>query len=257
MDYEALLVTAADLGYRLMVSGAEIYRVEESVTRVLRAYQVRQGEVFAIYNSIFVSCLTPDGRPVSHIRRVGSHGTDLTKMEQYNDLCRHICRETPPLEQVQARMDAIAAGKTYPWPVVLGAYFLGAWAFTLFFQGTFWDALCGGMCGAVIFGCIRFLDRFRTNDFFKNIIASAVSAFLALILVLVGLGTNSDRIIIGAFMTLTPGIALTNTMRDIMAGDLVAGVSKLAEALLTATAIALGTGVALALVRLVTGGALV
>ena len=74
--------------------------------------------------------------------------------------------------------------------------------------------------------------------------------------VLVGLGTNSDRIIIGAFMTLTPGIALTNTMRDIMAGDLVAGVSKLAEALLTATAIALGTGVAVALVRLVVGGAL-
>lgn len=256
MDYEALLVLAADLGYRLMISGAEIYRVEESVTRVLRAYQAQQSEVFAIYNSIFVSCLTPEGRPVSHIRRVGSHGTDLTKMEQYNDLCRRICQETPPLEQVRERMDAIAGGKTYSRKVLMGAYFLGAWAFTLFFQGNFWDALCGGVCGMVIFGCLQFMDRFHTNDFFKNITASAVSAFLALMLVLAGLGTNSDRIIIGAFMTLTPGIALTNTMRDIMAGDLVAGVSKLAEALLTATAIALGTGVAVALVRLVVGGVL-
>lgn len=256
MDYNALLLTATDLGYRLMISGAEIYRVEESITRVLQAYHAQASEVFAIYNSIFVSCLTPDGTPVSYIRRVGGHGTDLTKMEQYNDLCRQICRDAPPLEEVRARMDEIAVGKTYSSRVLLAAYFLGAWAFTLFFQGTFLDAVCGGVCGMVIFGCVRKLDRVHTNPFFQNIIASAASAFLALLLVRAGIGANSDRIIIGAFMTLTPGIALTNTMRDIMAGDLVAGVSKLTEALLTASAIALGTGVALALFQLLGGGAL-
>ena len=254
LDYEALLATAGELGYRLMVSGAEIYRVEESVTRILHAYGAPQGEVFAIYNCIILSCTTPAGRPVSHMRRVGSHGTDLTKMEEYNALCRQICRETPSLQEVRRQMDGIAGGKTYSRRVLVAAYFLGAWAFTLFFKGTLLDALCGGICGVVIFACLQFLDRFHTNPFFQNIVASAVSAFLALILVLAGLGENSDRIIIGAFMTLTPGVALTNTMRDIMAGDLVAGVSKLAEALLTATAIALGTGVAVWLVPLVTGG---
>ena len=37
-----------------------------------------------------------------------------------------------------------------------------------------------------------------------------------------------------------PGIAITNVMRDIIGGDLIAGLTKLTESLLIATAIALG-----------------
>ena len=71
-----------------------------------------------------------------------------------------------------------------------------------------------------------------------------------------GVGQNQDLIIIGAMMALVPGIAMTNAMRDIMAGDMVAGISKAAEALLIGAAIALGTALALGLTRMVTGGAL-
>lgn len=38
MDYDRLLNLTTDLGYQLMASGAEIYRVEESMHRVLNAY---------------------------------------------------------------------------------------------------------------------------------------------------------------------------------------------------------------------------
>ena len=62
-----------------------------------------------------------------------------------------------------------------------------------------------------------------------------------------GLGHNPDFITIGALMILVPGIAFTNAMRDIMAGDLTSGVNKVVEALLIATAIALGTGFVLSL----------
>ena len=55
-------------------------------------------------------------------------------------------------------------------------------------------------------------------------------------------------------MNLVPGLALTNVMRDIIAGDLVAGLTKLVEALLTATGIALGTGVALSVWQALMGG---
>ena len=70
------------------------------------------------------------------------------------------------------------------------------------------------------------------------------------------MGQNQDLIIIGALMALVPGIAMTNAMRDIMACDMVAGISKAAEALLIGAAIALGTALALGLTRMVTGGAL-
>ena len=56
-----------------------------------------------------------------------------------------------------------------------------------------------------------------------------------------------DKIIIGLVMTLVPGVAITNSVRDVIAGDFIAGQTKMTEALLTATSIALGTGIALSL----------
>ena len=61
--------------------------------------------------------------------------------------------------------------------------------------------------------------------------------------------------IIGAIMALAPGVVITNFMRDIMAGDMLSGLSKFAEALLTGAGIALGTGLALSLARMLGGAA--
>lgn len=51
-----------------------------------------------------------------------------------------------------------------------------------------------------------------------------------------------DQIIIGSVMPLVPGLLLTNAVRDLIAGHFVSGLSKGAEALLTAFAI--GSGIA-------------
>ena len=56
-----------------------------------------------------------------------------------------------------------------------------------------------------------------------------------------------DKMIIGMVMNLVPGVAITNSVRDVIAGDFIAGQTKMTEALLTATSIALGTGIALSL----------
>lgn len=93
------MALSAELGYRLMESGAEIYRVEESMQLLLHAYGVTFGEVFAIPNCIIVTLTAPDGRPVTQIRRVPAHGTNLDQVERLNDLCRRLCRGTPPLDE--------------------------------------------------------------------------------------------------------------------------------------------------------------
>ena len=70
---------------------------------------------------------------------------------------------------------------------------------------------------------------------------------LALLLTRVGVGENVDAITIGTLMVLVPGMALTNAMREIMAGDIISGVNRTAEAILTATAISLGVVISLAI----------
>ena len=253
-DYDALLNLSSELGYRLMESGAEIYRVEESIQRILQAYGVASGEVFAIPNCIIVSLTTPSGHPVTRVRRIPPHGTDIYLLERYNALCRTLCREAPPFDAALARLEAIwTERRSYPRALQLFGYFLGAGAFTLFFRGTPLDALCGGLCGAAIGLCLDFMTRLKANLFFKTVAGGMVSALLAVLLTAAGLGQNVDRITIGALMALVPGIAFTNAMRDIMAGDLVAGITKVGEALLIGGAIAIGTGIAVGISRLAGG----
>ena len=107
MDYEKLLNMAAELGYQLMYSGAEIYRVEESARRLLHAYGLESPEVFAIPNCLIVSVATPAGQPVTRMRRVPLHGTDIELLERCNGLCRRLCAEVPPLDEAQALVDAL------------------------------------------------------------------------------------------------------------------------------------------------------
>ena len=81
----------------------------------------------------------------------------------------------------------------------------------------------------------------------------AVLGFVTVAAVSLGFSVSTDKIIIGALMNLVPGIVITTFMRDMMAGDVVAGLIRFSESLLVATAIALGVGVSLMLPRLLFG----
>lgn len=249
METDILLDLSAELGYGLMESGGEIYRVEESVQRLLAAYRVADVEVFAIPNCITVSVSGSDGQPRTRIRRVPSHGTDIDALERYNDLCRRLCAQTPPPVQARAMLEeARSARRVYRPAVLMGSYFLGAAAFCLFFGGSWLDALCSGLCGLSMYLCQAVLAR--ANPFLRTIACGAASALLALALSALSGERNTDLITIGALMLLVPGIPFTNAIRDLMAGDTVSGLAKTAEALLVGVAIALGTGAALWLAQL-------
>lgn len=255
MDYDRLISLATDLGYGLLESGAEIYRVEESIQRLLNAYGVVKADPFVIPNCIIVSLVTPEDISITRVRRVPSHGNNVDMLEQYNDLCRKLCAEPPDLEEAYERLRKVRRQhREHSFAAQMAAYVVASAAFVIFFGGTARDMLCGGLCGLAIGLSGEAMTRRKTNGFFKSLVGAAISAFLAQLLVYAGVGQNVDEIIIGALMALVPGIIFTNAIRDIMAGDMVAGVSKLADALLTGIFVAMGTGFALTLTQLLWGG---
>ena len=193
LDYNKLLDMVSEMGYRLMKSGAEIYRVEESIQRLLQSYGAPRGEVFAIPNCLMVSLTSPDGRPVTQIRRMPTHGTDIYLLEKYNGLCRRLCRETPAFEEALEQMEAITrTHRVYSLPTQLAAHFLGCGMFSLFYGGTPADGLCGGLCGMVIGLCMALMTRLGANLFFRTIAGGAASALAAVALTRLGVGQNQD-----------------------------------------------------------------
>jgi uncharacterized membrane protein YjjP (DUF1212 family) len=177
---------------------------------------------------------------------VGPHGTDISRLEALNQLCRDLEANPVPLEEAEARFQAILSEKVeYSFFARLGAYALGTSAFALFFKGGLRDAFCGMICGIIVGLSLHYTEQHKANSFFKVFIGGFLSALAALLLVACGIGSNADSIIIGALMALVPGIALTTAVRDIIAGDMISGLSKTAESILIAIFIALGTGLAI------------
>ena len=251
MEYEKLLNLGSELGRMLMHAGAEIYRVEESVTRLLTAYGV-EPQVFAIPNTLIVSIDTPEGRPMTRMCRIGPHGTDIELIEFCNDLCRKLCAAPIPVEEALARLRELPKRrKVYSNRVVLLGYVLASAFFAAFFGGGVEDFLCAALTGGVV-GCVVLYGQplIGSNGFFRTVVCSAVAGAIPMLLTAAGLGRDQDTIIIGVLMVLVPGMALTNAMREIMAGDIISGVNRTAEVLLVGTAIALGVALPLMVGRL-------
>ena len=245
MDYNTLLDMAVELGYQLAMSGAETFRVEESIIRVLNSYNI-QAEVFAIPNCLHVSIHPSDSVPISRMRRVGHHGNNLDAVEKYNSVARRICSECPePKIAAQWVKETEPTIKYYPIPVALLGHFLAAAGFAIIFGGSFLDSLCAGICGIVIGLANRLMDRFKVNLFFKIIIASFIMAIIAYFASSIRIIHNADTSIIGALMLLVPGLLFTNALRDIIYGDTNSGTNRIVQVFLIAAAIALGTGAAL------------
>ncbi len=249
-DYDQMLNTITDMGGVLLENGAEIYRVEESMRRLCQAYGLETGEVFAISSSIFCSFQDENGHNYCRMRRITSRTMDLDKVERANALCREVCAGPMAAEEVERRLREIEGGKRYSFPARLGSSVLVAAAFTLLFGGGWLDAVLAGVCGGAIRLGLSFMEKRKSNFFFTNLAVSALAAALALTAFRLGMPVHTDKVIIGALMLLVPGVALTNFMRDLMAEDFISGMLKLTEALLVAAAIALGTGVAVWLLRI-------
>ena len=244
MNHSAYLDLAVDIGYALAMHGAETFRVEESVTRILLAYGI-ESEVFAIPNCLHV-CIHPSpGQTMVRMKRIGDHGNDLDSVELFSGLSRRICAEKPaPEEAARWLEETRRKQRRYSLPVYLIAHFLAGFGFAFLFGGTFADGLCSGLCGVTVGLVNKLMQNLGANLFFRTIAAAFPMALLAYALQALGVAPNPDAVTIGALMLLVPGLLITNAMRDIIYGDTNSGINRLVQVLLIAAAIVLGTAAA-------------
>ena len=248
MDHEVLLDGVCEMGYRLLGCGGQIYRVEDTMRRLVAAYGLTC-EVFAIPNCLIVSVTDEHNHVVTRMRQAKVGPTDILALERFNALSRRLCANPPedPAEIARQVKEVAAASRPFPLWVQLLGFFIGASFFSMFFSGGLLEALVGGLAGVISGGCSLLLARTRSNFFINTVVSGFVLAFVAYGLLLLGIPVNIEAVTVGAIMVLVPGIVFTNFMADLLIGDIVAGLSTFARAVLTAGAIALGTGAAISM----------
>ena len=244
MNYDMVLDMAFELGYRLAMCGAETYRVEESISRVLAAYNIRS-EVFSIPNLLIVTIETENHHPMTRTRRIGYHGNDLDSVERFNNISRKICSEKPKPEVAMSWVNETSKSRIkYKLPVRLLGSLIGGAGYAVFFGGGILDSLCAGLCGLLVGLTSYYMDKHKVNQFFSTIFCAFIMAFTAYAMGVWGISPRPDAAIIGTLMILVPGLLFTNALRDIIFGDTNSGVNRIVQVLLIAAAIGLGTGLA-------------
>ena len=239
-----------EVGRRLLEHGAEIQRAEDTARRILAAYGL-EGDVFAIPNCVWASAREPDGQVCTVMRRVPPSTLNIEGIERFNDLSRRLCAAPPddPGELLaQCRREA-ALLRRYPMYLRVAGYFVGAFFFALFFGGGWAEACCAGLAGLACGAVLSYLERAEANSFLSTLASAFVLGAASFTLRAFGVPINLEITLAGGIMVLVPGLVFTNFMSDLLTGDLVAGLATFARAVLSAGAIALGAGLAMALVR--------
>lgn len=238
---EQLVDASLDMGKALLLAGGEVSRVEDTITRILRAYGMHNVGVFTITSLIEVSARTSEGNEIVKARRiVGGFATNLDRVEQLNALSREICTSCPPPQEITERIEAIKHPKAEAaWISYVGAM-LAAGSFAVFFGGTPAD-----VPATVILACfINWMDRKgiykKENQLLFYLLCSILTGFLGCLLVRLGVGVHLDKILIGCIMLTIPGIPITYAMRDMLLGESITGLFRFIDSLLIAASIAGG-----------------
>jgi uncharacterized membrane protein YjjP (DUF1212 family) len=245
-----LLCSILDIGEVLLTSGAEIMRVEDTLTRICYAYGFTRSDVFTITSSIVITVHTAQGETLTQTRRVYRQNVNLDRVAKANALSRKLCADPLPLDALQQEIRQLHTSRSYPFIVEEALYAIVSAAFCLFFGGNWSDALAAFLSGALLRLVLQLLGPLKLNDILQSMLASFLTGLCVVGLDCVGLAQQSDKVMIGNIMLLIPGLLFTSSIRDMCNGDTLSGLLGICQSVLKATAVAVG----FAAVMLLAGG---
>lgn len=235
---ELLINTALLAGKLLMESGAETGRVENTMEYILNnsAEYAGKGQTYVLLNSIFAGLddLRTGFLPV--VKR----DYNLTKVMQVNQLSRDFSQQKLSLSELNSKLKEVQSCKMKT--LTLSSVFFAALLATsccLLQSGT-WLDVPGSCLAGIVSYCIyhltcNFLDLPFVSEFISTFLGG-VAGYILMKLI----GGNPDMIMLGAVIPLVPGIAITNSIRDLLSRHYITGMIRFLECILIATALALG-----------------
>lgn len=251
-----VLALAVELADVMLRNGAEIYRIEDTVIHILKAYNIESFDVYVLSNGIFASANEDKDDACSMIRHVPLGGVNLSKIAYLNQLTRDLCSHNCTIEEAWARIKIAKTLPKYSNKVQIFFCGLGSACYTFIFGGGWMDFGFSFVIGALEQILLTYMDNHKVSRFLRNVFASMFVSFCSILVLFTGLPLLQDKIVIGAIMTLVPGITFTTSIRDFHNGDYLSGTIHLIDALLTALCIAVGICIPLAVWSYMGGGAL-
>lgn len=245
MNYNKIVQGILDIGESMLISGAENYRIEDSLYRMCRSYGFVKYDVFVIPSNIQITVETENGDIITQVRHIENADIDFDQLDYMNNLCRYVCSHTPDEEELQKKYQEV---KNRPPQHPAAKYFagiMGGTGFAVFFGCNFKDAIVAVVVSLMIVVVGKWLEKREGNLFVYNTILSFLSEVIIVLSVRNGFADHPERIMIGIVMLLISGLSTTNGIREILQKDYISGFINIMNSILGAAGIAVGTALAM------------
>lgn len=257
MDTQLLMRTAMLAGEILLRSGAETYRVEDTMHHILKtAERIEDVEILVIMTGISATLKVEGEEATTYIKRVEDSSTNMSHVVNVNDISRRYCGGDLTLSEAYEALKGLDGASEFArreYNLAAAGICVG---FAIFFGGNLWDVGAALVVGAFLAFCLSASRDLKLHAFIQDIFAAFGVAVMSIFMqVILGSRMNMDTVMISSIMPLVPGVAITNAVRDTLRGDYLSGTARILEAFLRAAGIAVGIGIGLAVFgNLVNGG---
>ena len=242
-----VLDTAVKAGSILLSSGAEIYRVEETMKRIANYYGLADNGIFVLSNGIFFTSEDSYYDMYAKVAHIPFGGVHMEKIARVNELSREIELGKYSVEEAWEELIKIEKTGTKCIVETLMAYGFGAGCFCFTFGGSFSDSVAAFIAGVMLFCITYYLEgrKQATSKIIMNILAGFVSTATGLILFRLGLGNDVNSIVLGGIMPYLPGVSFVIAVRELANSNYIAGSVRLLDTLLITTGLAIGVAAAI------------
>ncbi len=253
-ESQKILNIAILAGELLLKNGAEIFRVQETVTRIMETFGITEYNVYVISNGIFATINENKEDFYSSVRHVPLGGVNLGKIAMLNQISREICEGSCSIEQANERLEKCKEPEQMNPKLLIAACGMGSACFCYLFGGKVTDSIVAFLFGLILQVFLNMAIKKKMSKFITSIIGSAIVTFGSATIVRIFPMITFDSVVIGSIIPLVPGVVFTTSIREFFNGDYLSGEIHLVDAVLTAVCIAVGVGAGIQIFQMLMGG---
>lgn len=241
-----------ELGRRMIVSGANLERVELAIQLICRVYGFTDISIFMLSSHISIGVMDGDGQYCSRQVNVPPAGIHLEKLKRLNRLSYTVVNDTPDPDELPSMLNEASAAREYGSLVVLAARIAAMICLCLMFGGGAREVVATALLTVLI----EFVGRAMRKADLNRLVSSALIMFLGTIVIMIlfttGLSARASVLIITITMIFLPGIPLVNAVKNLICDHEMNGILQLMKVFIETAALGAGIYAAVYLFR---GGA--
>jgi len=234
----------------LMISGANTSRVDLNIDRFASVLDCESYILITQKTIILTVINSLTKESCTKVKNLPPHKIDFTIISSISKASWNATSDDWTLPQISQEIERIKQQKRYPRIMVLIAVSFSGAGFCKIFGGDYINLSIAFI--STFFGLLmlQMAHKREFNTYISVFLASLTASLLASLGIYFNLGTQPEATLATSILFLVPGVALINSYTDLLDKNVLNGIVRFTNGVMTVLAIALGLFVAMLIFKL-------